>query len=296
MSQQREPVLLLDWEFNGHGYSALFQESFHMRWIRGTRLHRYLKPFVPPFFRFLSKSKLSKVLVVTDRELRTPRMQGKRHVAWILEPPCLAPFPYDFTTKHASKFDVVLTYNAELLKLGGPFQFYPCGGCWIKPEDWSVYSKSRCASIIASEKRDTDGHQLRHRIIQESCLDDLAICGRGYQPIPYKLEALRDFMFSFVIENSRFDYYFTEKLIDCLVTGTVRVYYGCPSIGKFFNTDGFLILSDIADLEHVESRMTVEVYNAMLPAIQENFVLAQKYALAEDWIFENTDAFTAQGR
>ena len=34
--------------------------------------------------------------------------------------------------------------------------------------------------------------------------------------------------------NGRGDYEFDEKLIDCFLTGTVPIFWGCPSIDKFF--------------------------------------------------------------
>ena len=291
MLQEQSPCYLLDVTFKHSKYSASYQTSKHIRWIRGRQVHRLLRPWISPVLRFLFNSGQSTVVFLTDKELTCPRFRGKKHVAWLLEPPSIDSNSYAYVASHSSKFDVVLTFHAELLKLGSPFQFYPFGGCWIKPEDWCVYTKTRAVSIIASAKRDTEGHQLRHKIIAESGRDDLALFGRGYREIPYKLEALKDFQFSFVIENSRLDCYFTEKLIDCLLTGTVPVYYGCPSIGKFFNTDGFLFLNNINELKDVENQLTEALYAQKLPAIRENFQLPQKYALAEDWIFENTDVF-----
>ena len=291
MLQEQRPHYLLDVTFKHSDYSASYQTSKHIRWIRGRQVHRFLRPLISPVLRFLFNSGQSSVVFVTDKELTSPRFPGKKHVAWLLEPPSIDSNSYTYVASNPSKFDVVLTFHAELLKLGSPFQFYPFGGCWIKPEDWCVYNKTRTVSIIASAKKDTEGHQLRHEIIEKSGLDDLALFGRGYHAIPYKLEALKDFRFSFVIENSRIDYYFTEKLIDCLLTGTVPVYFGCPSIGEFFNTDGFLFLNDIHELNDIENQLTEELYTEKLPAIRENFQLAQKYALAEDWIFENTCAF-----
>lgn len=291
MMQDQRPHYLLDVTFKHSEYSASYQTSKHIRWIRGSQVHRFLRPWIPPVLRFLFKSGPSSVVFVTDKELTSPRFPGKKHVAWLLEPPCIDSNSYAYVASHPSKFDVVLTFQAELLKLGSPFQFYPFGGCWIKPEDWCVYNKTRTVSIIASAKKFTEGHQLRHEIIEKSGRNDLALFGHGYRSIPYKLEALKDFRFSFVIENSRVDYYFTEKLIDCLLTGTVPVYFGCPSIGKFFNTDGFIFLNNIHELNDIENLLTEELYTQKLPAIRENFQLAQKYALAEDWIFENTRAF-----
>lgn len=292
MLQGLNPIYLLDTSFKHSEYSATYQTSRHIRWIRGRPIHRFLRPWISPIIRFLFKTKQSKIVVVTDKELVSPRFPGKKQVAWLLEPPSIDPNLYTYIARNSGRFDSILTFHAELLERGSPFQFYPMGGCWIKSTDWKVYEKTHSVSIIASEKRDTDGHKLRHEIIEKTSRSDLALFGRGYHTIPYKLEALKEFRFSYVIENSRCDFYFTEKLIDCLVTGTIPVYYSCPSIGKFFNTDGFLFLNNLDELEDIESKLTEEVYLQKLPAVHENFLLAQKYTLAEDWIFENTTAFS----
>ena len=87
------------------------------------------------------------------------------------------------------------------------------------------------------------------------------------------------------------DYYFTEKLIDCLVTGTIPIYFGCPSIHKFFNIDGFIILDSENDLDAISKQITPENYHLKLKAVQENFEKALQYILIEDWLFTNTDIF-----
>ena len=43
-------------------------------------------------------------------------------------------------------------------------------------------------------------------------------------------------------------FYFTEKLLDCFATGTIPVYLGAPDIGKVFNIDGIITLSDEFDI------------------------------------------------
>jgi hypothetical protein len=92
-----------------------------------------------------------------------------------------------------------------------------------------------------------------------------------------KIFALKDYMFSIVIENSKEDYMFTEKLIDCFLTGTVPIYYGCPSIGKFFNINGIIVIDSLVDLINVLPTINVDVHNKMKPHIEENYKIAQQY-------------------
>jgi predicted nucleic acid-binding Zn ribbon protein len=62
------------------------------------------------------------------------------------------------------------------------------------------------------------------------------IYGRDYKFIPNKLDGLKDYMFSIVVENSIYPKYYTEKITDCFATGTVPIYYGDKSIGEDFNS------------------------------------------------------------
>ena len=47
-------------------------------------------------------------------------------------------------------------------------------------------------------------------------------------------------MFSIVIENSIESDYFTEKLLDCFLTGTIPIYVGTKTTSEYFDTDGII--------------------------------------------------------
>ena len=136
------------------------------------------------------------------------------------------------------------------------------------------------------------GHKLRHILIsiikQKNYPIDLY--GSQFNNLPFskestpqsltngKILALKDYMFSVTIENGKVDYEFTEKLIDCFLSGTVPIYWGCPSIGKFFNINGLIIIHDIADFNDIIPTLTRETYDNMLPYIRENFEIAKSYS------------------
>ena len=98
---------------------------------------------------------------------------------------------------------------------------------------------------------------------------------------------MRDYAFSLTIENTKKDLYFTEKLIDCFMTGTVPIYWGCPSIVGFFNTDGMIIFDDIKELKNILDGISLEQYIMMKDAIEDNFERAKEYLIAEDFIYKN---------
>ena len=57
-----------------------------------------------------------------------------------------------------------------------------------------------------------------------------------------KSEMFTDSMFHVAIENTSHKNYFTEKLHDCILTHTIPIYWGCPNISEFYNTDGLFCL------------------------------------------------------
>ena len=93
-----------------------------------------------------------------------------------------------------------------------------------------------------------------------------------------KKEPLFDSMFSVVIENQSLPNFFTEKLIDCLLSKTVPLYFGATNIDEYFDTDGMIIVKDIDHLKQVVSNITVDDYYKRLPIMQKNLELAQEFA------------------
>ena len=61
------------------------------------------------------------------------------------------------------------------------------------------------------------------------------------------VKKLKDYRFSFAMENDCYESYFTEKLHDCLLTGTMPIYLGAPNIGDFYNLDGIVIMDKNAN-------------------------------------------------
>ena len=210
--------------------------------------------------------------------------KGKK-VCWLIEPLELVNVNYEQIKKYYDYFEYVFTYEKTLLDLGKNFRFIPSGGCWIESDKQQIHNKTKLVSIIASFKKQLEGHKLRHDVISNYG-NKMDVLGNGYRPIPKKIDGLKDYMFSVIIENCKRDYYFTEKLIDCLITGTVPVYWGCPSIGDFFNKKGFIVVDSVNDVGEALSKITPELYQQMLPYIEDNFNKSKNYILSENYIFD----------
>lgn len=263
-------VKIIDNCFSHVSYSTL-QDSKHFKWLR--------------------TNEIKELCVITDSMLyNVDSYKEKIKIAWLIEPRAIRNDIYEFIKNNYNKFDYILTFDDELLNISDKFIFYPFGGCWINKEEQLVHNKNKLISIIASSKNQTIGHILRHEVINTLKQNNypIDIYGFGYNPVNNKLEALKDYAFSIVIENSKTPYYFTEKLIDSFMTGTVPIYWGCTHIDKFFNKNGMIIFNDVNDLKIKLNDLSLEKYEMMKPEINENFEKAKQFLIAEDWIYNNT--------
>lgn len=179
--------------------------------------------------------------------------------------------------KYLEVFELIFTHNQELLALDPRFKWCPAQGFWI--QEAKIYEKTKMISMISSNKAMTEGQRTRLRWV-EMLEDQIDVYGRGINEISLKEEGLCDYMFSVVIENGFYESYFTEKILDCFATGTVPVYMGSPDIGKYFNKDGIIDLTEEFDVSE-------EIYFSKMDAIKENLERAKEYEVLEDFIYLN---------
>jgi len=209
---------------------------------------------------------------------------------------------------------MILTWNKELLELDPDYfkiQFY--GTTWINKKYRKIYEKNKLCSIIVSNKRISEGHKLHHSITDyliDNKINKVDFFGARFNNLPYmnskpytmeysgehesnkKINGLKDYMFTISILSAKSDYEFDEKLLDCFLTGTVPIFWGCPSIasiGKFFNIKGIIVFNTVEECINILNNINFEKYKSMLPYIKENFEKAKEYttfSLNEDAIFE----------
>lgn len=144
------------------------------------------------------------------------------------------------------------------------------GTTWVPGHDTLDLTKSRHMSLIASGKRDHEGHRLRHDIVgfvQGAGLD-VEVLGRGYAPFEKKSDGLAPYRFSVVIENIRERNYFSEKLVDAVLCETVPIYWGCPNIGDFMDTGGMIICKTAEQIQDAMAAADTAQYDALIPALR----------------------------
>ena len=182
-----------------------------------------------------------------------------------------------------SKFDVILGWHDELSNLPN-FKFKPATEITqlntlpdlLPIEEFRIHPKSKLLSFITSNKVMSQGHSFRlqclKHLLTNQCKFDLY--GRGFNPIPTKLLGLKDYNFSIAIENGYFKNGYSEKIIDCFLTGTVPIYYGCSNIADFYNPKGILEFGSLEELLYIVNNVSESQYNDMLPYIKENLEIA----------------------
>lgn len=213
----------------------------------------------------------------------------KRKVAWLIEPRAINPGMYEWIQNNHDKFDYVLTFDRELLRkdLSGTYLFYPYGTTWIKDFENLHIKKTKLVSLIGSNKSMTPGHAFRKQVI-EHCLNrgDVDVFGRGYNEILTKEEGLIDYRFSIVLENSKDDWYFSEKLIDCIVTKTIPIYWG-SHVQDFLDTDSILTFESIKGLDNILDAINFDMAELLDRSLELNLrkVKEQNYHIPEKWIF-----------
>ena len=244
------------------GYSVHGKESKYIEWVKDPSLE---------------------VSFYVDDTIQTAfndKVAGKKY-AWILESKYIKPQIVSLVKnnyeRYIETFEIIFTHNQELLSLHPKFKWCPAQGFWI--QEPKIYEKSKMISMISSNKMMTEGQRTRLQWV-EMLRDQIDVYGRGINEIALKEEGLCDYMFSVVIENGFYESYFTEKIMDCFATGTIPVYKGSPDIGKYFNKDGIIDLSEEFDVSE-------EIYNSKMDAIKDNLERVKQYEVLEDFIYLN---------
>src|ERR1035437_6143317 len=187
-------------------------------------------------------------------------------------------------------FDYVFTHNEKLLKEDRiKSVLFPFGTTWIK--DYKFPEKKFEVSTLISCRWLIPGHDLRKKLWYKQkriivptnfYLSSKHIEGiENFTNSPFIEESkspLFDSQFHIVIENAKKYNWFTEKIIDCLITKTVPIYWGCPNIGDWFNLKGFFIVDNLADIFNFSNSLTSETYNNMKEYVEENYNKALEYA------------------
>ncbi|CAE7910811.1 unnamed protein product [Symbiodinium sp. KB8] len=199
---------------------------------------------------------LACVLSISATESAVPAelRVNRRSVLIVQEPP-------DVKQLQLEGFDLVLTWQQQHLELRQSRFFVPATP-WLLPAEWPRFlSKKPGLGFLRGSKSQTAGHRLRHRIweareqLQSVCEVPLEFLqGGGISRDERNIQFFNQFVL--VIENSRHENYFSEKLLDALLTQSMPVYWGCPNIGDFFDVAAWMnagmVLLQSTDIDEVQ--------------------------------------------
>jgi len=135
-------------------------------------------------------------------------------------------------------------------------------------------------SLISSAKRSQPGHRLRHAVVDwaRATCADIDVMGMGYSPFADKAEGLAPYRYSVVIENVREPGYFSEKLVDALLCGTVPIYWGAPDIGRYFDTGAMVVCAGLEEVQRAVAAMSEADFAARSGALARAREQAAGYA------------------
>ncbi len=144
-------------------------------------------------------------------------------------------------------------------------------------------AKNRDLSAVVSSKRWSVGHHLRLDFVHALEAAGVAVDVYGYDnsegfagylgPLPAmdKRDGLMPYRYTIAVENNAEPNYFTEKVVDAVLSETLCFYWGCPNLEDHIDADAFirLPLDDVpAALRIVREAIATNEFVRRLPAIR----------------------------
>lgn len=233
-----------------------------------------------------------------------PTYEKKENDIWIylqVESTLITGYYINYLINDDSLFDIILTWDINLLQKKKSIKFMSNNKVyWVSPTlelnynlnlpnnniiNYSYQDKKFQISMLCGGKNWCPGHILRRqywenqdkinipkKFIYGQNYVDLKIFDNNFMALHSKdkTELFIDSMFHIAIENNKAPNYFSEKLIDCIVTKTIPIYYGCPNISDYFNINGIIIIDSIDDISLINN-LNEQVYNDKKQYVEENY-------------------------
>jgi hypothetical protein len=222
-----------------------------------------------------------------------------------LEPVAIQRDTEQHLVKNYNMYDTIYTFNETVLQGCPNAKKTILPACsWISRSHWGSIDTTKKAfqvSCITGSKQLAEGHTYRLLLYaNQKILKDVYSMPITFyrssadQPLPEltnnpfiqkdKFPLFETFQYSFVIENSSQTNYFTEKLIDCLITKTIPIYYGCPNIAEYFDTTGWILLTEKEPFERLQefvekwkqANYSEDSYERFKESIEANYRLCKE--------------------
>jgi hypothetical protein len=171
---------------------------------------------------------------------------------------------FEYAKKHISKcFVEDIRGLPEQFMEGQTFCYYNTTHFYYKP-------KSKFCSIVISKRNSGLNYSYRHKLVEAILFTDLPIDIYGYgvdfykdsndervkhalentHEDPFGTDPFEDYKFHICIENVISNSYFSEKIINPLLSNNIPIYYGCKSIDNYFS-DVIKLTGDVEEDIHI---------------------------------------------
>ena len=241
------------------------------------------------------KDKSANMSCHIDYGLMNDPDSSKENYGWICESSAIVPSVIKEVIKnkesYKKKFKYIFTCDIRIVNIDKDFFKFtmPSALPWIQNKQ--IYKKTKLISFIGSNKRMCKGHLYRQEMIEKyKNLVDHYGRGFGNKELPWmvdeesgKILGLKDYMFSFAMENTNHKFAFCEKTTDCFATGTIPIYWGGKGITDFFDPDGMIFLEDLDSIED----LTEELYYSKMKSVENNFNKLKDLLSSEDYFVKN---------
>jgi hypothetical protein len=212
-------------------------------------------------------------------------------ILWVKEAESISHFK-QIAISNSHLFDAILTYDDEILSKCSNSHIMLFGTSWV--HDYKLTNEKEFKiSHLTGHKNWVEGHSLRHEIYKNQdnikTPKDFYISHHGNINNSFNNKILYDSktpmfnsQFHICIENSKQNNYFSEKLIDCFVTKTIPIYWGCPNISNYFDTRGIFIANNLYEIIDISNNVNSETYINKIEFINNNYELSLPYITIVD--------------
>jgi hypothetical protein len=184
------------------------------------------------------------IILNTAMPILSSKIPKKNVVGFAFEPPKFLKLSAEFI-KYA-EINIGKYYIGDAAGLPPPF-IERYSHMWYNPPLNKTPEKKNIMSIMVSEKLNEKGHLYRHQLVNKILETNLPIdvYGRGCKYYSFmnddrvkgdfkETEPYNDYMFHICIENIELNEYFSEKIMNPLLSNTTPIYLGCKNIDNYF--------------------------------------------------------------
>ena len=178
-----------------------------------------------------------------------------------------------FSKEYLSQFDQVITSRDDVIHentiLSHYFTKWHVGKSYdeLLAEVDNVRTKTKELSAIISSRVQYGTHQRRYAFINKlkgHFKNRLDWYSKNENPLDDKWDGLHQYKYSIAVENGSHERYFTEKLVDVILSDTIPIYWGAPDVSKYFNEE---IIQSIPLNDFEKSIDAVSYTHLTLPTI-----------------------------